>query len=196
MKTFGIHLSIFFPENITKVESVTLKLENKKEIVAEVSTIAADAVAAVVAYYRGLTVAEMTDLRNKARQSGVYLRVVRNTLARRALAGTNFACLNDALTGPVVLLFSLKEPSAAARLIRDFSKDHDKLAVKVLTVGDHLYTAAQLATVASLPTKDEAIAQLMTVIQAPITKWVRTLNEPAAKLVRTFAALREQQTTI
>lgn len=172
---------------------MALKLENKKEIVAEVSSIAADSVAAVVAYYRGLTVAEMTDLRVKARQSGVYLRVVRNTLARRAVVGTEFECLNDSLTGPVVLAFSREEPSAAARLVRDFSKDHDKLEVKVLAIGGNLYEAAQLAAVAKLPTKDEAIAQLMSVMQAPITKFVRTLNEPTAKLVRTFAALRDQK---
>ncbi len=172
---------------------MALKLENKKEIVAEVSSIAADSVAAVVAYYSGLTVAEMTDLRVKARQSGVYLRVVRNTLARRAVVGTEFECLNDSLTGPVVLAFSREEPSAAARLVRDFSKDHDKLEVKVLAVGGDLYEAAQLAVIAKLPTKDEAIAQLMSVMQAPITKFVRTLNEPTAKLVRTFAALRDQK---
>ena len=172
---------------------MALKLENKKEIVAEVSSIAADSVAALVAYYRGLTVAEMTDLRVKARQSGVYLRVVRNTLARRAVVGTEFECLNDSLTGPVVLAFSRQEPSAAARLIRDFCKDHEKLEVKVLAVGSNLYEAAQLAAVAKLPTKDEAIAQLMSVMQAPITKFVRTLNEPTAKLVRTFAALRDQK---
>ena len=172
---------------------MALKLENKKEIVAEVSSIAADSVAAVVAYYRGLTVAEMTDLRVKARQSGVYLRVVRNTLARRAVVGTEFECLNDSLTGPVVLAFSREEPSAAARLVRDFCKDHEKLEVKVLAVGGNLYEAAQLAAVAKLPTKDEAIAQLMSVMQAPITKFVRTLNEPTAKLVRTFAALRDQK---
>lgn len=172
---------------------MVLKLENKKEIVAEVSSIAADSVAAVVAYYSGLTVAEMTDLRVKARQSGVYLRVVRNTLARRAVVDTEFECLNDSLTGPVVLAFSREEPSAAARLVRDFSKDHDKLEVKVLAVGGDLYEAAQLAVIAKLPTKDEAIAQLMSVMQAPITKFVRTLNEPTAKLVRTFAALRDQK---
>ena len=172
---------------------MALKLESKKEIVAEVSSIAADSVAAVIAYYRGLSVAEMTDLRAKARQSGVYLRVVRNTLARRAVVGTEFECLNDSLTGPVVLAFSRTEPSAAARLVRDFSKDHDKLEVKVLAVGGNLYEAAQLVAVAKLPTKDEAIAQLMSVMQAPITKFVRTLNEPTAKLVRTFAALRDHK---
>ena len=172
---------------------MALKLENKKEIVAEVSDIASDSVAAVVAYYRGLSVAEMTDLRAKARQSGVYLRVVRNTLARRAIEGTEFECLKESLTGPVVLAFSRTEPSAAARVIRDFSKEHDKLEVSVLAVGGNLYEAAQLAAVAKLPTKDEAIAQLMSVMQAPITKFVRTLNEPIAKLVRTLVAVREQK---
>lgn len=170
---------------------MALRLESKKEIVAEVSAVVADSIAAVVAEYRGLTVAEMTDLRVKARESGVYLRVVRNTLARRAVEGTDFACLTDALTGPVVLAFSQNEPSAAARLVRDFSKDHAKLEVRALAVGANLYEANQLAQIAKLPTKDEAIAQLMSVMQAPITKLVRTLNEPTAKMVRTFAAVRD-----
>jgi large subunit ribosomal protein L10 len=173
--------------------SVALKLESKKEIVAEVSTIAADSVAAVVAHYRGLSVAEMTDLRTKARKSGVYLRVVRNTLARRAVSGTEFECLSDSFTGPVVLAFSRTEPSAAARLIRDFCKEHDKLKVTVLAVGGNLYQANQLNTVAMLPTKDESIAQLMAIMKAPITKFVCTLNEPASKLVRLFAAVRDQK---
>lgn len=172
---------------------MALRLENKKEIVAEVSEIASDSVAAVVAYYRGLTVTQMTDLRAQARKTGVYLRVVRNTLARRAVEGTEFACLQDSLTGPVVLAFSRTEPSAAARLVRDFAKDNEKLEVKVLAVGSNLYQAEQLAQIAKLPTKDEAIAQLMSVMQAPITKFVRTLNEPTAKMVRTFAALRDQK---
>jgi large subunit ribosomal protein L10 len=172
---------------------VALKLENKKEIVAEVTEIASDSVAAVVAYYRGLTVAEMTELRVKARSSGVYLRVVRNTLARRAISGTCFACLSDALVGPVVLAFSRKEPSAAARVIRDFVRTHEKLEVRALAVGNSVYPASQLAAVAELPTKDEAIAQLMSVLQAPITKLVRTINEPTAKLVRTFAAVKDQK---
>jgi large subunit ribosomal protein L10 len=172
---------------------VALRLENKKEIVAEVAEIASDSVGAVVAYYRGLTVTQMTELRAKARASGVYLRVVRNTLARRAIEGTEFECLKDSLTGPVVLAFSRTEPSAAARLVRDFAKDNEKLEVKVLAIGGNLYQAAQLAAVAKLPTKNEAIAQLMSVMKAPITKFVRTLNEPTAKLVRTFAALRDKK---
>jgi large subunit ribosomal protein L10 len=172
---------------------VALKLESKKEIVAEVAKVASNSVAAAVAYYRGLTVAEMTELRAKARQSGVYLRVTRNTLARRAVAGTNFECLVDSLAGPVVLAFSRKEPSSAARVLRDFAKGHDKLEVRALVVGSSLYPASQLAAVAELPTKDEAIAQLMSVMQAPITQLVRTINEPTAKLVRTFAAVQAQK---
>lgn len=172
---------------------MALRLENKKEIVAEVSEIASDSVAAVVAYYRGLTVTQMTELRAKARTSGVYLRVVRNTLARRAIEGTEFECLKDSLTGPVVLAFSRTEPSAAARLVRDFSKNNSQLEVKILAVGRNLYEAAQLAVIAKLPTKDEAIAQLMSVMLAPVTKFVRTLNEPTAKMVRTLAAVRDQK---
>lgn len=172
---------------------MALKLENKKEIVAEVSEVASDSVAAVIAYYRGLTVTQMTELRAKARTSGVYLRVVRNTLARRAVEGTDFECLKDSFVGPVVLAFSRTEPSAAARLVRDFSKNNEQLEVKVLAVGSNLYEAGQLAAIAKLPTKDEAIAQLMSVMKAPITKFVRTLNEPTAKMVRTFAAVRDQK---
>ena len=172
---------------------MALKLTDKRTIVAEVADVAADSVAAVVAYYRGLTVAEMTDLRKKARESGVYLRVVRNTLARRAITDTEFACLQEELLGPVVLAFSREEPSAAARLIRDFSADHDKLQVKVLALGGKLLPAEQLKAVANLPTFDEAIAKLMGILQAPISTFVRTLAEPNAKLVRTFAALRDQK---
>ncbi len=172
---------------------MALRLENKREIVAEVAEVAADSVSAVVAYYRGLSVGEMTELRAQARNSGVYLRVVRNTLAKLAFEGTEFACLQESLTGPLVLAFSRTEPSAAARLVRDFAKDHDKLEVKVLAVGGNLYEASQLAAIAKLPTKDEAISQLMSVMLAPVTKLARTLNEPAAKMVRTFAAVRDQK---
>lgn len=172
---------------------MALKLDNKKEIVAEVAAVAADSVSAVVAHYRGLSVVEMTELRAKARQSGVYLRVVRNTLARRAVTGTEFECLSNSLTGPVVLAFSRKEPSAAARLIRDFMKGREKLVVQALAVGGTYYPAAQLVAVATLPTKDEAIAQLMSVMKAPITQFVRTVNEPTAKFVRAMAAVGDKK---
>jgi len=182
-------------EYVPKVEvhSVALKLESKKEIVAEVSAVASTSVSAVVAHYRGLSVAEMTELRANARKSGVYLRIVRNTLARIAVKDTEFACMTEALTGPVVLAFSRSEPSAAARLIRDFLKGHEKMEVKAIAVGGTVYAGHQLDAIALLPTKDEAIAQLMSVMKAPITQLVRTINEPTSKFVRTFAALRDQK---
>jgi len=170
-----------------------LNLENKKAIVAEVTSVARDSVAALTAKYTGITVGDMTSLRAKARASGVYLRVVRNTLARRAVENTEFSCMHDSLTGPVVLAFARTEPSAAARLIRDFAKDNNKLEVTCLAVGGKLYSANDLEAIAKLPTKTEAIAMFLGTLQAPITKLVRTLAEPHAKLVRTFAAVRDQK---
>ncbi|RMH34145.1 MAG: 50S ribosomal protein L10 [Gammaproteobacteria bacterium] len=170
-----------------------LNLEGKKAIVAEVNEIASKAISAVVAEYRGLTVSEMTELRKKARESGVYLRVIRNTLARRAVEGTEFACMQEAFVGPLVFAFSLEEPSAAARLFRDFAKEHENLKVTALAIGGNLMGAEQLDAVAKLPTKEEALATLMSVMQAPISKLARTLNEVPGKLVRTLAAIRDQK---
>lgn len=172
---------------------MVLKLEDKKAIVAEVAEVAATSLSVVVAEYRGLTVPQMTELRAKARESGVYLRVIRNTLARRAIEGTDFACMHEILSGPLLLAFSRHEPGAAARLIRDFSKANEKLAVKALSISGQLLEANALDTVAKLPTRDEAIATLMSVMKAPIAQFVRTLAEPHAKLVRTIAAVRDQK---
>lgn len=172
---------------------MVLKLEDKKTIVSEVAAVANQAVSLVAAEYNGLTVSQLTELRNKARNSGVYMRVVRNTLARRALEGTQFACMQESLIGPLVLAFSETEPSAAARLFKDFAQDNEALKVKALAIESQLLGPEGLSKVASLPTRDEAIAQLMSVMQAPITKLVRTLAEPQAKLVRTLAAIRDQK---
>jgi large subunit ribosomal protein L10 len=172
---------------------MALKLEDKKVIVAEVAEVAKSAYSAVAAEYRGLSVAEMTELRSKARQGGVYLRVVRNTLARRAVEGTDFACMQDILVGPLVLAFSREEPGAAARVIKDFAKDHKKLEVKAVSISGKLLPASELETLAKMPTYEQAISTLMSVMKAPISKFVRTLAEPHAKLVRTVAAVREQK---
>lgn len=172
---------------------MALTLAQKKQIVSEVTDLTTDAQSAVLAQYRGLTVAQLTDLRAKARKSGVALRVVRNNLARRAFAGTDFECLNDALVGPLLMAFSYKEPSAAARLIRDFAKENEKLSVTALALAGQLYKAKDLDKIAKLPTRNEAISQLMSVMQAPISKFVRTLAEPHAKFVRTLAAVREKK---
>jgi large subunit ribosomal protein L10 len=173
--------------------TVALRLEGKKEIVAEVAKVASSALSAVAAEYRGLTVTQMTKLRANARSSGVYLRVVRNTLARRAIEGTEFACMQESLVGPLLLAFSKDEPGAAARLVRDFAKDNEKLVVKVLSVGGQLLGPRDLDKLATLPTRPEAISTLMSVMLAPVTKLARTLAEPHAKLVRTIAAVRDQK---
>lgn len=172
---------------------MTLKLEDKKAIVAEVEGVASKALAAVTVEYRGLTVEQMTRLRSEARKLGVYLRVVRNTLARRAVENTAFVCLQEMLVGPLMLAFSLNEPGAAARLIKNFSKEYEKLVVKALVFEGKLLSAKDLDRLASLPTRDEALSQLMAVMKAPVSKFVRTLAEPPAKLARTFAALRDQK---
>lgn len=170
---------------------MVLKLEDKKAIVSEVAGVAQQAVSLVAAEYSGLTVGQLTNLRKSMREAGVYMRVVRNTLAKRALEGTQFACMQQELVGPLVLAFSKEEPSAAARLIKEFVKTNDKLKVKALALDNKLLPATSLNDVASLPTRDEGISQLMSVMLAPITKLVQTLAEPHAKLVRTVAAVRD-----
>jgi large subunit ribosomal protein L10 len=172
---------------------VALRLEQKQQIVAEVSEVAASALSAVIADYRGLTVAEMTEMRVKARESGVYLRVVRNTLAKRALEGTEYECLNDAFVGPTLLAFSQEDPGAAARLIKEYAKYYAELEVKALSIGGALLGADQIDRVAKLPTLDEARSMLMSVMQAPVVKLARSLNEVPGKLVRTIAAVRDQK---
>lgn len=170
---------------------MVLKIDDKKAIVSEVADVAKQAVSLIAAEYSGLTVAQLTGLRKSAREAGVYMRVVRNTLARRALEGTQFACMQQELVGPLVLAFSQEDPGAAARVIRDFVKDNEKLKVKALAIENQLLPPEGLQTLANLPTRDEAIAQLMSVMKAPITKLVRTMAEPHAKLVRTIAAIRD-----
>jgi large subunit ribosomal protein L10 len=172
---------------------VALRLEDKKALVAEVNAVAAEAYSALAAEYRGLTVEQMNALRNQARKAGVYLRVVKNNLARRALQGTEFECMNDSLVGPLVLAFSQEDPGAAARVAKDFAKENDKLIVKLLAIGGQAMPGSEIDRLAKLPTRDEALALLMAVMKAPIEKFVRTLNEPHAKLVRTVAAVRDQK---
>ena len=172
---------------------MALKLEQKQQIVAEVNEVAASALSAVVADYRGLTVAEMTEMRSKARESGVYLRVVRNTLAKRAVEGTEYECLDETFVGPTLIAFSQEDPGSAARLVKDYAKEHDALEVKAVSIGGELISADQIDRVATLPTLDEARALLMAVMQAPVVKLARTLNEVPGKLVRTVAAIRDQK---
>ena len=170
---------------------MALNLEQKKAVVAEVNEAAKTAHSAVAAEYRGLTVEEMTDLRVKAREGGVVLKVAKNTLVKRAVEGTEYECMTESLTGPLLYAFSMEDPGAAARLVKDYAKEHDHLVAKLVAVGGELYDASELERLSSLPTYDQAIAILMGVMKAPIEKFVRTINEPHTKLVRTLAAVRD-----
>jgi large subunit ribosomal protein L10 len=170
---------------------LALNLEQKKAIVAEVADVAGSAYSAVAAEYRGLTVSEMTALRVQARNNGVYLRVVKNTLARRAVEGTDFACMSEGMTGPLVMAFSQEDPGAAARVIKDFAKDHDKLVVRMVSIGGKMLAPGDIDTLAKMPTYEQAVSMLMSVMKAPIQKLAGTLNEVPGKLVRTVAAIKD-----
>ncbi len=172
---------------------MALRLEQKQIIVAEVNEVAVKALSAVLADYRGMTVTQLTSMRKRARESGVYIRVIRNTLARRALQGTEYECLQEAFTGPTLLAFSKEDPGAAARLLKDCAKEYDKLQIKALSIGGKLLAASDIDRLAKLPTKEQALAMLLAVLQAPIAKLARTMNEVPSKLVRTIAAIRDQK---
>lgn len=171
---------------------MALKLEDKKAFVAEVNAVAGEALSAVAAQYHGLTVEDMTTLRKSARETGVYLRVVKNSLARRAFEGTDFECMNKTLVGPLILAFSKDDPGAAARLVKDFAKEHEALKAVSLSVGGQLLEAGDLGKLADLPNLDQARSMLLGCLQAPLSQFVRTINEPQGMLARTLAARGEQ----
>ena len=172
---------------------MALKLEQKKAVITEVNQMASEAVSAVVAEYRGLTMGAMTELRRKALDVNVKVRVVRNTLAKLAIQETGFACLDPALSGPVILLFAMDHPGAAARLAKEFAKEHKALQVTALAFEGDLLPAEKLAMLASLPTYDEAISLLMAVMLAPVASVARGMSETVAKLVRVTNAVAVQQ---
>ena len=172
---------------------MALRLEDKQALVAEVKEVASSALSAVAADYRGMTVAQMTEFRVKARGEGVYVRVVKNTLAKRAIDGTDFECLADSISGPIILAFSQDDPGAAARVVKDFAKTCEDLVTQAVAIGGDVYPAGDLDRLASLPTLDQARAQLLGLLQAPASKFVRTIAEPQAKFVRLLAAYRDHQ---
>ena len=172
-----------------------LTLEQKQAVVAEVAAVAAAAPAAVAAEYSGLDVAEMTELRRSARDAGIYLKVVRNTLARRALEGTQFDCMRETLTGPLLLAFSNEEPGSAAKVIRNFAKENEKLVVRLIALDGRLLDSKEIERVANLPSLDEARSMLLGLLQAPLGKFLRVLSEPESKLLRLLDARNKQQTT-
>lgn len=170
---------------------MALNFAQKEVIVAEVAEVAKSAHAAIAAEYRGLTVGQLTKLRVEARKAGVYVRVVKNTLARRALTDTPFACMQDGLTGPLMLAFSREDPGSAARVVEGFVKEHDKFQVRLIALGGKLLAPSELGNLAKMPTRDEALALLMAVMRAPVQKLAATINEVPGKLVRTLAAIRD-----
>jgi large subunit ribosomal protein L10 len=172
---------------------MALRLEDKIALVKEVNAVAGDSVSAVAAEYRGLSVAEMTALRKEARQAGVYMRVIKNTLARRAVVGTEFECMQDTLKGPILLAFAKEDPGAAARVIKDFAKGHNALQAVSLSAGGQLLPGSDLSKLADLPTLDQARAMLLGVMIAPMSQLVRTIAEPSAMLARTLSARAEQE---
>ena len=174
---------------------MAIKIAQKKEIVEEVAQAAKSAVSAVLADYRGMSVAEMNAMRVKGRDTGVYLRVVRNTLAKKALAESGFACLQDALVGPTLMAFSQEDPGAAARLLKDYSKEIETLEVKAIAIGGESLGPEQLDRVANLPTLDEARSMLLSVMLAPVTKLTRTLNDIPASVTRVISAIRDNKQT-
>ena len=172
---------------------MAIGLEDKKAIVAEVNETAISALSLVIADARGVTVDGMTALRKNARENSVTLRVVRNTLAKRALEGTDYECVNSTLVGPSLFGFSMEDPGAAARLFKEFAKENKNFEVKALAVSGQILGADQLDVLAKLPTRDQALSMLMSVMKAPVTKLVQTMNEVPGKLVRTVAAVRDQK---
>ena len=167
-----------------------LNLDEKKAVVAEVSAEVAKAQAIVVAEYRGLEVGNMTELRRQARNAGVYLRVLKNTLARRAVKDTPFEKLSDQMVGPLIYGMS-SDPVATAKVMNEFAKANDKLVIKAGAMPNSLISSAEVKTLANMPSRDELIAKLLGTMQAPVAQFVRTLNEVPSRFVRTLAAVRD-----
>jgi large subunit ribosomal protein L10 len=171
---------------------LALNLDDKKAVVAEISAQVAKAQAIVVAEYRGLGVGSMTELRREARKSGVYLRVLKNTLARRAVDGTPFSGLAEHLVGPLVYGIS-PDPVATAKLLNDFAKSNDKLVIKAGAMPNAVFSAKEVKALASMPSRNELLSILMGTMQAPVAKFVQTMNEVPARFVRTLAAVRDKK---
>jgi len=171
---------------------LSLSLEQKKAVVAEISAQVAKAQAIVVAEYRGLEVGNMTALRREARKSGVYLRVLKNTLARRAVMGTPFEKLSGHLTGPLIYGMS-PDPVATAKVLNEFAKSNDKLVIRAGALPNSVIDAKEVKALATMPSREELIAKLLGTMQAPIATFVRTLNEVPSRFVRTLAAVNEKK---
>ncbi|MGV8712894.1 MAG: 50S ribosomal protein L10 [Nitrosomonas sp.] len=171
---------------------MSLNLEEKKAIVAEVSAQVANAQAIIIAEYRGIEVGRMTQLRAKTRESGIFFRVIKNSLVRRAVADTPYAQLANHMVGPLVYGIST-DPVAVAKILHEFSKDNEKFVIKVGAMGQHVMSRDDITALAALPSRDELLAKLLGTMQAPIAKFVQTLNEVPARFVRGLAMVRDNK---
>ena len=169
-----------------------LNLEKKQAVVAEVSAQLAQAQSIILADYRGLEAVDMTKLRAKARSSGVYFRVLKNSLVRRAVADTPFAQLAEQMIGPLAFAISA-DPVAAAKVLNDFAKGNEHFVIKGGAMPNVVMGPKEVGSLANLPSRDELLAKLMGTMQAPVTKFVQTLNEVPSRFVRTLAAIRDKQ---
>lgn len=172
---------------------MALNLAQKKEVVAELANVAAKAHSLVAAEYVGLTVAQLTELRKKARESGVFLKVAKNTLVRRAVEGTEYVNAADKLVGPLVYAFSVEDPGAAGRLVKEFAKGNDKLKAKLVAIGGQVYPGSHVDVLASLPTREQALAMLASLLAQPATMLARVLAEPASQMARAIGAVSDQK---
>ena len=170
-----------------------LRIEQKKAVVEELHSIASSSVSAAIAEYRGLNVAEITELRTKARESGVYLKVVKNSLSKQALTGTSFECLTQALQGPIIIALSADNLASPARLFKDFGKDYKHLKTVGLAIDGDVFPSSELDRIAKLPTRDEAYSTIVGLMKAPIEKALRTLNEIPVKFARLILAVKESK---
>ncbi len=170
---------------------MAINIASKKEIVADIHALASTALAAIIADHQGVNVEKMTLLRKEARRNGVDIRVVRNTLLKRAVVGTDFACAADAFTGPTMIAFSQNEPGAAARLLKNFAQANETFKVRACVISRTMLPGDQIGRLADLPTQDQAVAILMGTMLAPIEKLARTLNDIPGKTVRVIAAVRD-----
>ena len=170
-----------------------LRIEQKKAVVEELNSMASSSVSAAIAEYRGLNVAEITELRTKARESGVYLKVVKNSLSKKALADTNFECLTQALQGPIIIALSADDLASPARLFKDFSKDYEHLKTVGLAIDGDVFPSSELDRIARLPTRNEAYSTIVGLMKAPLEKALRTLNEIPVKFTRLILTVKENQ---
>ena len=171
-----------------------MRIDDKKVAVAELQDVANKAVSAVAADYHGTSVSELTSLRKEARDSEVHLKVIRNTLAKKALSDTKFSCFEDLLVGPTMLAFSLgDDPTSAAKLVNNFVKVNKNFEVKGISLGDTLLDLSKLSALANMPNREQALSQLASLLNAPLNQFVSILNQVPSTLVRTLQAVKEQK---